>query len=127
MEGRPLLTGSAPCVDVTAAQTPVWVTAVNLGIVTPYSTGYCAPNDLIVRAEASKILAVYANTVTGTMNIISPSVQTFPDVLLAMWYFNYVESMYNGMGSIYAIAGNNFYPGDSLTTVDGQTWINNLP
>ena len=61
------------------------------------------------------------------MSIISPSVQTFPDVALSVWYFDWVESMYNAIGTMYAVGGDWFYPGGFLSPTAGNTWINNLP
>lgn len=127
IKGQPLMSGPSGCTDTTPAQEAVWATGINLGIIWPYSTGFCGPNDPIVRAGASKVLASYSAFISGNMTIISPLVQTFPDVILATWYFDWVESMYAAMGTVYAIAGSNFYPGNLLDSITAVTWITNLP
>ena len=128
IQGEPLIPGISGCSDTSSAQEDVWNTAISLGLIfLPSSGGACSPLNIIIKAEASKILAMYASTVTGTMTIISPSVQSFPDVLLFTWYFDWVESMYSAMGNVFAVGGNHFYPALPLSTNLGITWISNLP
>lgn len=127
IKGQPLMSGPSGCPDTTPAQEPVWATAIGLGVIAPYGGGFCGPNDVVNRAEGSKVLADYAVNVTGTMSLISPPFPSFPDVPTWAWFYTYVESLYNAMGTIYAPASGAFYPANLLDSVTAVTWITNLP
>ncbi len=132
IKGQPLVSGPSGCPDTTSSQESVMATAISLGIFSLYTDAYgnptfCAPNDAVNRAESSKFLYQYADFVTNSISLYSPSVATFPDVPVGVWYFDYVESLYNAMGSVYATAGSNFNPAWLLDESTATTWITNLP
>lgn len=127
IKGQPLSSAGAICPDTTSGQNAAMNTGIELGIFTPYPTGYCGPNETVLRAQASKFLYNYADFVTNSITLYSPSVSTFPDVPVGVWYFDFVESLYNAMGSVYATAGSNFNPAWLLDESTATTWITNLP
>lgn len=132
IKGQPLSSAGAICPDTTSGQNAVMNTGIELGIIDMYTDPYgnpifCGPNDSMIRATASKALYQYADFVTNSITLYSPSVSTFPDVLVGAWFFEYVESLYNAMGSVYATAGGNFNPAWFLDEATATTWITNLP
>ncbi len=132
LTGQPLVSTPSGCPDTTPSQDAVFATGFSLGITGPYTDAYgnptfCGPNNAVNRAEASKLLYQYADFVTNSISLSSPGVPTFLDVPVGVWYFDYVESLYNAMGSVYATAGSNFNPAWLLDEATATTWITNLP
>lgn len=127
-QGHTFVTTPSGCTDTAPSQDSIWSTAINLGLIYPFATatGTCNPNDYITRAEASKVM-MSTSLSPNTPPIVNPTVGTFPDVVPGAWYYSYVESLYSVLGSVYAVAGQNFYPGNFLDEATASQWISNLP
>ncbi len=90
----------------------------NLGFVQGLN-GQFLPNNTQLRAEAAKIIVT-----THTLQLANPTMPTYNDVAVGVWYYQYVEGL-NANGTTRASSGN-FYPSDPIKRKELKWWLDHM-
>lgn len=126
----PAATPPYACPDALLWMEDIWDTAIDLGIIGPYTDEHgdptaCGVFDVVNRAEAAKVLFTYGNSIAGTVPLSDP-LGVFPDVPAAAWFASFVDSLF-AVGVPVGFPSGMFLPGENLNFIDWHNWISELP